>query len=163
MQRKYLFYITIAAGIVLFIRVATFTPTLEYDPRVTTIPAGLHAESPAQAIDELLRRSDRLPPPGTQLMVYKGKLEWKTAPKSDIQIRDVAVNRVRLSAGDSLFISLLDDDPTCRAEVDVTVSTVSGQAISLKVELWDYCLLTPWSFRHFGDGWKPLQVRWFRN
>lgn len=163
MQRKYLFYVIVATGIVLFIWVATFTPALEYEPRTTSIPAGIRAESPERVIDELLRRSDSLPSPDTQLMLYNGRLEWETAPEHDVQIRDVVVKQVRINAGHSLLASLLDDDPTCRAEVDVTVTNANGREISLRVELWDYCLLTPWSLRRFGDGWKPIQVHWFKN
>jgi len=53
-------------------------------------------------------------------------------------------------------MSLLDDDPTCTAEIDAIVTTADGQETHLTVQLWEYCLLTPWSFRAHGDGWKPV-------
>ncbi|MEW6233179.1 MAG: hypothetical protein AB1566_12810 [Chloroflexota bacterium] len=57
-------------------------------------------------------------------------------------------------------MSVLDDDPTFGAEVDVMVITSDGQKTPLRMELWDYGLLTPWALHWRGDGWKPVQVRW---
>ena len=114
-----------------------------------------------QVVEELLRRSGRLPQPGARLVRRDGALTWEVTPdKLAERITDVTVGRVRLTSGAPLLMSALDDDPTCRAEVNMIVTTADGQEIPLSVELWDYGLLTLWSFRPRGDGWKPVQVHW---
>jgi|GEM_PF-1897347 len=160
--RKRLVLAGVGIGIaILIIVTATFTPALEYDPRAVIAPTGTKTESPAQMVEELLRRSGRLPQPGTGLVRRDGALAWEAAPdKLAERITDVTVWRVRLTSGAPLLMSALDDDPTYRAEVNVIVTTADGQEIPLSVELWDYGLLTPWSLRPRGDGWKPVQVHW---
>jgi len=150
----------VAAGIAILAVTAIYTPIIEYDPRITTEPAGIRAQSPAQIVEEFLRRSGRLPRPGTGLVRRDGRLEWEVAPESAVRITDVIVWRVRLASGAPLLMSILDDDPTYEAEVDVTVTTSDGQETILQVKLWDYGLLMPWSPHSHGDGWKPVRVSW---
>ena len=98
MQRKLLVSSVVVVGIAIFIAVATFTPTLEYDPRIATAPAGISAGSPAQIVEEFLRRSGQLPQPGTGLVRRDGALAWEAAPdKLAERITDVTVWRVRLT------------------------------------------------------------------
>lgn len=162
MARKRFVLAGVGIGITILITiVATFTPALEYDPRTVTAPTGTKIVSPAQIVEEFLRRYGQLPQPGTGLVLRDGALAWEAAPdKLAERITDVTVWRVRLTAGAPLLMSALDDDPTCGAEVNVIVTTADGQEIPLVVELWDYCLLTPWSLHSRGDGWKPGRVHW---
>lgn len=163
MQRKPLVSAGVAVAIAILIAIATFTPTLEYDPRLATAPAGMSTRSPVETVEEFLRRSGRLPRPGTGLVQRAATLEWEVTPESAVWITDIVVKRVRLTSGAPLLMSVLDDDPTFGAEVDVMVITSDGQKTPLRVELWDYGLLTPWALHWRGDGWKPVQVRWNQN
>ena len=138
----------------------TFTPTLEYEPQRIESPAGTVAPPPAQVVADFLERSGRLPPPGTDLVLRQGVLDWDKGETSDRPITDVRIQRVRLISGAALLPSALDDDPTYQAEVQVEVVTEDGERAALTVSLWDYGLLMPWSITPQGDGWKPGSVRW---
>jgi hypothetical protein len=150
----------VVAGIAILVITAIYTPIIEYDPRIATEPAGIRAASSAQIVEEFLRRSGRLPLAGTGLVRRDGRLEWEVATESAVRITDLVVWRVQLTSGAPLLRSVLDDDPTYAAEVDVTVTTSDGQETNLRVRLWDYGLLTPWSLLSSGDGLKPGQVCW---
>lgn len=163
MRRKYLVFAIVGVGTAIFMAAATFTPTLEYDPRLATAPARIRVESPAQVVEEMLQRSGQLPPPGTGLVRRDGVLAWDVAPGFGVRIANVEVRLVRLVAGTPLLWTALDDDPTYRAKVDVTVTTSDGQKTALSVDLWDYGILTPWSLYPRGDGWKPGGVWWHQN
>ena len=158
MQRKHLVFAVVIVGIAIFLATATFTPTLGYDPRAVGAPAEISIA--ARTVEAFLWRSGRLPLPGTGLARRDGRLEWEVAPESAVRITGVAVWRVQLTSGAPLLMSVLDDDPTYGAAVDVTVTTSDGQETILRARLWDYGLLTPWSLRSSGDGLKPGQVCW---
>lgn len=161
-KRKYLGLLGLGIGIAVagLVAMTALVPTTEYDSKV--IDEGENEiTTPAKVVKDFLLNSDGLPQPGTGLAQEDSDLTWAVAPgDSARQITSVQVLRVKLTSGDSLFMSLIDDDPTCMAEVDTTVITADGQKTHLTVRLWDYCLLTPWSFRSLGDGWKPVKVDW---
>jgi hypothetical protein len=152
----------VSVGIGIFaailIAAALFVPSVEHDPRVTD---GGKATTAAEAVEDFLLSSGWLPQPGTDLAQHTDDLAWTAVP-DDLtrRITNVTVWQVRVTSGDSLFMSLLDDDPTCTVEVETIVTLADGQKTHLTVQVWDYCLLTPWSFRPQGDGWKPLGVQW---
>ncbi|MEW6232112.1 MAG: hypothetical protein AB1566_07360, partial [Chloroflexota bacterium] len=127
MQRKH-FAVggVVAAGIAILAVTTIYTPIIEYDPRITTEPAGIRAASPAQTVEEFFRRSGYLPPPGAGLVRRDGRLEWEAVPDSAVRIANIMVWRVQLTSGASLLMSVLDDDPTFGAEVDVMVITSDG-------------------------------------
>lgn len=161
MSRKQLTLVGMPVTVVpLFLMVLTFTPTLEFEPQRKESPVGTVAPSPAQVVADFLGRSGPLPPPGTDLVLRQGVLDWDKVETSDRPITDVRIQRVRLVSGAALLPSVLDDDPTYQAEVKVEVATQDGKRTALTVNLWDYGLLMPWSITPLGDGWKPGSVRW---
>ena len=135
-----------------------YTPAVQYDPG--TIKAGGGAALAVQAVEGALVRAGRLPLPGTGLVLRQGALEWENVPEAAPQILQVRVQGVRLISGASLLASLLNDDAEYKAQVDAIVTTADGRETTLSVTLWDWGLLTPWSFQTQGDGLKPVQVRW---
>lgn len=155
-MRKRAIAASVLVGIVPLILTATFTPTLEYDPRMGSTPDIVRRV--AQEVEDFLWRSGRLPPPDTPLVLRSGRLEWETVPESAKQIANITARRVWLTSGAPLLMSVLDDDPTFGVKVDVTVTTADGQETTLRVELWDYGLLTPWALHSEGDGLKPGRV-----
>jgi len=149
--------IGIGIVIAILVVVATFVSSVEYDPRV----ADGDKTRPAQAVEDFLRSSGWLPQAGTGLAQHTDDLVWAAVP-DDLtrRITNVTIRHVKITSGDSLIMSLLDDDPTCTAEVDAIVTTADGRKTHLTVQVWEYCLLTPWSLRAYGDGWKPVGVHW---
>ena len=144
-------------GIVILLT-ATFTPTRAYDPRREHTPDIVRRV--AWEVEDLFWRAGRLPPQGTLLVRQNGKLEWESVPESAQQIASITTRRVQLTSGAPLLMSVLDDDPTFGVQVDVIVTTADGQTTPLRVELWEYGLLTPWSIKPGGDGLKPIGVTW---
>ena len=163
-SRKYLRLVgglvSVGIGIVIAVLVvmATFVFPVEYDPRVADGDETTPAEA---AVEDFLLGSGWLPQPGTGLARHTDDLAWAAVP-DDLtrKITNVTVRQVKITFGDSLLMSLLDDDPTCMAKVDAIATTADGQKTHLTVQVWDYCLLTPWSFHIYGDGWKPVGVQW---
>lgn len=151
--------VSVGIGIIIATLAAmgAFVSTVEYDPRV----ADGDKTGSAEAVEDFLLSSGWLPQPGTGLAQHTDDLAWATVP-DDLtkRITNVTVRQVKITPGDSLLMSLLDDDPTCTAKVDAIVTTADGQKTHLTVQVWDYCLLTPWSFHSYGDGWKPVGVQW---
>ena len=153
----------VSVGIGIIIIIATlaamgaFVSTVEYDLRV----ADGDKTGSAEAVEDFLLSSGWLPQPGTGLARHTDDLAWAAVP-DDLtrKITNVTVRQVKITSGDSLLMSLLDDDPTCMAKVDAIATTADGQKTHLTVRVWDYCLLTPWSFHIYGDGWKPVGVQW---
>lgn len=143
--------ITIATGI---------TPTRVQDVGRASTSRAMDTSTPAEAVEAFLRRAGQLPPPGTNVVLQDGALAWEAIPEESVEITRLTVERVRLTAGEPLLAALLDDDPTCSAEVEVVATTGDGERIPLIVSLWDYGLITPWSVHLVGDGWKPQGVRW---
>lgn len=161
--RKRLVLLGAAISIVLAAAVAFLLSTLSATRSASSLTAtGLTATwtAPALAVENLLGHSDRLPPAGTQLVRRGGVLEWEVTSESGAPINDFAIQRVQLVSTPPFPFNLLDDDPICKADVEVVVTTTDGQDVRLVIELWEYALLTPWSLETAGDGWKPLQVRW---
>jgi len=160
-SRKYLGLVggllSVGIGIAILVVMGTFVSTVEYDPRVVDGEKTRAAET----VEDFLRSSGWLPQPGTGLAQHTDDLAWAAVP-DDLtrRITTVTIRQVKITSGDSLLMSLLDDDPTCTAEVDAIVTTADGQKTHLTVQVWEYCLLTPWSFRAYGDGWKPVGVHW---
>lgn len=151
--------------------VAAFAPialsgtSVEYRP-TTGVDSGrfvdMEGMSPEALVVEMLWRSGRLPEPGAQLVhASDGSVVWEPEPDLSAPAIDaVTVERVRVTASQPLFWRLLDDDPTYGAQVDVIVSSSDGLVTTLRVEVWDYGLLTPWSLHLLGDGWKPSRIEW---
>ncbi|HOG46908.1 MAG TPA: hypothetical protein PLJ35_21100 [Anaerolineae bacterium] len=160
MKRRLLISLVVLAAV--FVAVLglgmTYTPTKQYDPYAKTTPA--EVKSAAQAVEDSLLRAGHLPTPGTTLEWRNGALQWRGVSESAPKVSQAKVQSVQVTSGAPLLTSLLDDDPTYRATVETRVVTSDGQETILSVALWDYGLLTPWSIRLHGDGWKPLQVRW---
>ena len=152
--------VAVSLGGVVLSAVAIVMPSLEYDPRVEAI-LDRSAGSPAQAAQGFLLRLGHLPRPGGSGCVEDdGAHDGEVVPQPTEQIQDVTVQRVRLIAEAPILAAILDDDPTCRAVIDLQVTTVDGQTTPLSVELWDYGLLTPWAFHSRGDGLKLVRVCW---
>ncbi len=138
----------------------TYVPSIEFDTQVTAGSETMSGGTPAKVVMDLLS-SGELPEPGTNLIRHNDSLDWVVAPNdSTRQITAVTIEQVELTSGDSLLMTLLDDDPTCTAEVKAVVLTADGQKTHLTIQLWDYCRLTPWSFRPLGDGWKLVALHW---
>jgi hypothetical protein len=135
-----------------------YTPAVQYGPEA--IQAGGGPALAAQAVQDALLRASRLPSAGSELVRRQGSLEWENVPEAAPDIVEVRVRRVQLTSSASLLLSLIDDDASYSAQVDATVITADGEETALSVILWDWGLLTPWSFRSEGDGLKPVQVRW---
>lgn len=157
-MRKRAIAAIVLVGIVLLILTATFTPTHEYDPRMEGTPDIVR--SVAQEVEDFLWRSGRLSPHDTLLVRRNGRLEWEAVPESAKQITNITTRRVWLTSGAPLLMSVLDDDPTFGVDVDVIVTTADGTETTLRVELWDYGLLTPWGLCSKGDDLKPGRVSW---
>ncbi len=138
----------------------THVPSIELDTQVTAGSETMSGGTPAKVVIDLLRAGE-LPEPGTNLIRYNNGLDWAVAPDDSVrQITAATIEQVELTLGDSLLMTLLDDDPTCTAEVKAVVLTADGQKTHLIIQLWDYCRLTPWSFRPLGDGWKLVALHW---
>lgn len=137
---------------------------VDRDPRsqLAVAAAGEHPERAAVfAVERLLRVGERLPPAGTAVDDRTQTLRWVAAPDPAAPaIAGAVIQRVRLRSGDTLLRSLLDDDPTYTAAVDVVVSTADGRETPLRFVFWDYGLLLPWGLSPRGDGLKPSVVRW---
>jgi len=161
-KRKYLGLLSLGIGIAVasLVAMTTLVSTTEYGSKVIDEDEN-EVTTPAKVVEDFLLSSDRLPQPGTGLARHTDDLAWAAVP-DDLtrKITNVTVRQVKITSGDSLLMSLLDDDPTCMAKVDAIATTADGQKTHLTVQLWDYCLLTPWSFHIYGDGWKPVGVQW---
>lgn len=131
--RVRVFVLTAVAAALALLATAVIRPSLTYDPR-TDINVDALAGSPAQAAKAIWLKSE----PGLAT--------------------NVKAQRVRLTNGSSLLMSLLDDDPTCSAIVDLAVTTAQGQTRTVSVSLWDYGMVLPWSYRAQGDGWKLMSA-----
>lgn len=125
--------LTAVAAALALLTTAVIRPSLVYDPRTESGFDAL-AGSPAQL----------------------AKAIWLESVASVGET--VEAQRVRLTNGSSLLISLLDDDPTCSAVVDLAVTTAQGQTRSVVIFLWDYGMVLPWSYRPQGDGWKLMSA-----
>ncbi len=149
--------IIVIAAIVVSI---THVPSVELDAQVTAGSETMSDGTPAKVVMDLLS-SGELPEPGANLIRHNGGLDWAVSPNdSTRQITAVTIEQIELTSGDSFLMTLLDDDPTCTAEVKAVVTTSDEQKTYLTIQLWDYCRLTPWSFRPLGDGWKLVAVHW---
>lgn len=158
MKKKQVVLLILAIAIIMLAAMAIVQPTRDFGPPAEDAPAEVRES--AQTVVAALERTGRLPPPGTQLVRRNGILEWEAVPQSAPEITAVQVSRMRLTSGASLLRSLLDDDPTYSAEADVIVTTEGQSRTMLRVALWDYGLLTPWSIKSKGDGLKPIRVSW---
>ena len=145
------------------------TPVVGYQPQAAA-PLGdagrryAPAREATYVVEGFLAASGRLPPPGTGLDARTSALRWAAAADAAAPpIAAVVIQRVRLRADASLAESLLDDDPTYAAEVDVAVTTADGRETALRFVLWDVGRLLPWGLSTSGprgDGLKPRHVQW---
>jgi len=123
----------VSVGIVIAILVVTTTlvPSVEHDPQVTDESK---ATTAAEAVEDFLLSSGWLPQPGTDLAQHTDDLAWTAIP-DDLarRIINVTVQWGRGTSGDSLLMSLLDDDPTCTVEVETNVTLADGQKTRLTV------------------------------
>lgn len=138
---------------------ATYTPTLDSDLHTTT-SAPEEIRVAARTVQGFLERSGYLPTVGTGLLRRNNQIEWANLPNSSMPISAVTILKVRLVSGSPLLMSMLDDDPTYHAEVDAKIVTTDGHSTRLRVTLWDYGRVTPWSIEAHGDGWKPIAAIW---
>lgn len=168
MRRQRLLFaaiLTIAVVIITVVAVGLMPTVIEYDPRAGAGPVGfaqIYGLKPEEVLENMLLRSDGFPPPGAQLeSLPYGGFAWEPAPSPSAPvILGIVVQRVELTANEPLVTRLLDDDPTYGAEIDVVVTSSEGQVTTLRVNLWDYGLLTPWGLLSGGDGLKPYRVDW---
>lgn len=158
MKIKYAILVGAAVVAIILVAMATVIPTLDYGPPIEGAPS--EVRETAQTVVAALERCGRLPSPGTQLVRRNSVLEWDTIDQSAPEVIAVQVSRIRLASGAPLLANLLDDDPIYSAEAEVMVTTSDQRETMLRLTLWDYGLLTPWSIRNSGDGLKPVRVLW---
>ena len=162
--------LVLGAALVLISASAVYTPTVEYNPRLTMAEGAQVRATPEQRIASLLLGSGYLPRAGTQMVIDSAtdRLIWHkgTDPTRTRQILRLTIDHVRVASSAPLLWSVLSRSPISTAEVKANAQTADGQWTRLTFVLWQYRLLLP-QLGNVGNSadsvrgiWLPVRVDW---